>query len=180
MARIAPVHLDFLPAGRVSRLGVWLLVAGALAAVVALLEYRQVSGQVNARVSELEELRSMSRRTRPAMEPSDTDSPEVREQIKKANAVLGQLNVPWSELFAAIEAAQTEDVALLQVQPDARTRTVQLGGAARNLSAVLDYMTRLERTEDLQDVLLVSHEMKLREPGRPVEFVLSARWMEAR
>jgi len=180
MARIAPIQLDFLPAGSVSRVGAWLLVAGALAAVVALLEYRQVGGQVHARATELEELRSMSRRTRPAMEASEADSPEVREQIKKANAVLGQLNVPWSELFAAIEAAQNDDVALLQVQPDARTHTVQLGGAARDLSAVLDYMTRLERTEDLQDVLLVSHEMKLREPGRPVEFVLNARWMEAR
>ena len=70
-------------------------------------------------------------------------------------------------------------MALLQVQPDARSRSVQLGGAARNMSAVLDYMTRLERSDELKDVLLVSHRIKLREPGRPVEFVLSARWVEA-
>jgi Tfp pilus assembly protein PilN len=180
MARVAAVQLDFLQPSAVSRLSLWLLVAGVLAALVVLLEYRQVSAQAQARAAELDELRSMSRRSRPAIEPGEADSPEIREQIKKANGVLEQLNVPWGELFAAIETAQSEDVALLKVQPDARSRTVQLGGAARSLSAVLDYMTRLERTEDLGDVLLVSHEMKLREPGRPVEFVLSARWMKTR
>ena len=75
--------------------------------------------------------------------------------------------------------AQSSDVALLQVQPDARSRTVLLGGGARNLSAILDYMSRLERAEDLSEVLLVSHKIEARKPGRTVEFLLSGRWVEA-
>jgi len=180
MARIAAVQLDFLRPATASRLGPWLLVAGVLVALVVMLEHRQLSAQTQALVTELDELRGRLRQSRPVIEAGEADSPELRVQVKKANGVLEQLNVPWGELFVAIEAAQNADVALLRVQPDARSRTVQLGGAARSVSAVLAYMTRLERSENLGEVLLVSHKIKLREPGRPVEFVLNARWVEKR
>jgi hypothetical protein len=88
------------------------------------------------------------------------------------------MNVPWGELFAAIESADEGHVALLQVQPDARSRTVLMAGSARDLPAVLAYMTRLEGTARLQDVVLMSHEIKLKEPGTPVAFQLLARWVE--
>jgi hypothetical protein len=179
MARIPSVDLDFLRTGRqMSRLAPWLLVAGIVAGALALLEQRHLAAELRAREAQIEEIRSMSRRTRPALETQESDSPEMREQIKKANVVLGQINVPWSELFEAIESADEGNVALLQVQPDPRSRTVLMGGAARNLSAVLAYMTRLEHTERLRDVVLVSHEIKLKEPGAPVEFQLLAKWAE--
>ena len=39
-----------------------------------------------------------------------------------------------------------------------------------NLDAVLAYMSRLEGTQRLVDVVLASHEIKVKEPGQPVEF----------
>jgi hypothetical protein len=179
MARVPPIHLDFLHTGRqMSRLAPWLLAAGMAAGALALLEQRHLASELRAREAQIEEIRSMSRRTRPALETQESDSPEIRDQIKRANVVLGQINVPWSELFEAIESADAGSVALLQVQPDARSRTVLMGGAAKNLSSVLSYMTRLERTDRLEDVVLVSHEIKLKEPGTPVEFQLLAKWAE--
>lgn len=179
LARIPRVNLDFLHAGGPpSRLGRWLLFAGIAAAALAALEQRHLSAQLQAGEVQLEEIRSMSRRARPAIATQEADSPEVREQIKKANTVLAQMNVPWGELFEAIESADAGGVALLQVQPDARSRTVLMGGSARDLPAVLAYMTRLERTERLKDVVLMSHEIKLKEPGTPVAFQLLARWVE--
>ena len=178
-ARIRRVELDFLhPAGRPSRLASWLLVAGLVAGALAALEQRHLSTEVKIREAQLEEIRSMSRRARPAIQAQESDSPQVREQIKKANAVLAQMNVPWGELFEAIESADESGVGLLQVQPDARTRTVLMGGSARDLPAVFAYMTRLERTERLNDVVLMSHEIKFKEPGKPVAFQLLARWVE--
>jgi Tfp pilus assembly protein PilN len=180
MARISSVELDFLrPAGRSSRLAPWLLIAGVIAGALAVLEQRHLASELRAREADIEEMRSMSRRARPAIEMRETDAPELREQIKKANVVLAQMNVPWGELFEAIESADAGGAALLQVEPDARSRSVMLGGAARNIAAVLDYMTRLERTGRLKDVVLVSHEVKTKEPGQPVEFQLAARWVEA-
>lgn len=175
------IQLDFLhPAGRGSRLGPWLLLAGALAALAAVSYQRQLGREVVAREAQLSELRGMASRSAPALSTQESDTPEVRDQIKKANVVLQQMNVPWGELFAAIESAENGNVALLAVQPDARSRSVLVGGEARNLPAALAYLARLERTGRLRDVVLMSHELKTKEPGQPVAFTLSAAWQEVR
>jgi transcriptional regulator with XRE-family HTH domain len=175
------VQLDFLhPTGRGSRLGPLLLVIGALVALTALAYQRQLSREVVAREAQISDLRSMASRSAPVLSERESDTPEVREQIKKANAVLQQMNVPWSELFAAIESAEGSDIALLAVQPDPRSRSLLLGGEARNLPAVLGYMERLQRTKRLRDVVLVTHELRNKEPGQPVAFALNAAWVESR
>lgn len=180
MARVPQIGLDFVrPSGGVARIAAVLLVAGVLSALAVLEEQRGASREARDREARLEEMRNMSRRTMPAIEAEEADTPEVRDQVKKANAVLAQMNVPWGELFAAVEMAQDDNVGLLAVQPDARARSVTIGGEARTLQALFAYMTRLERNERLRDVVLTSHEVKIKDPGQPVDFVLTARWVEA-
>jgi hypothetical protein len=128
----------------------------------------------------LAEMRSMASRSAPALSEREADTPEVRDQIKKANAVLQQMNVPWSELFAAIESAENGQIALLAVQPDARSHSVLMAGEAKDLPTALAYLERLERTKRLRDVVLMTHEVKSKEPGQPVAFTLSAAWREGR
>jgi hypothetical protein len=176
---IRQVSLDFLhPTGRGARIGPWLLVAGALAALAAVSYQRYLTREVVTREAQLAEMRGMANRAMPAISPQESDTPEMREQIKKANAVLQQMNVPWGDLFAAIESAENDNVALLAVQPDPRSRSVMLGGQARDLPAALNYIERLERTGRLRDVVLMSHEIKTKEPGQPVAFVASGAWQE--
>jgi hypothetical protein len=178
---VRTIQLDFLqPFGRASRWGPWLLVVGALAAVAAVSYQGQLGREMAAREAQLTALRGMASRTLPAISEQDSDAPEVRDQIKKANAVLRLMNVPWGELFAAIESAENGTVALLAVQPDPRSRSVLIGGQARSLTAVFAYMERLEHTGHLRDVVLVSHELKSKEPAQPVTFALSAGWQEER
>ena len=175
------IQLDFLqPTGRGSRLGPWLLLTGALAAVGAMSYQNHVGREVAARDARLTELRGMASRSLPAISEQDANAPEVRDQIKKANAVLQVMNVPWGELFAAIESAEDGSVALLAVQPDPRSRSVLIGGEARSLPAVFAYMARLEHTRRLRAVVMVSHELKSKEPGQPIAFTLSAGWEEVR
>jgi hypothetical protein len=175
------IALDFLhPAGRGSRFAPWLLLAGALAALAAVSYQRHLAREVMVREARVTELRGMATRSLPALAAQETDTPEMRDQIKKANGVLQQMNVPWGELFAAIESAEDGSVALLAVQPDPRGRNVLVGGEGRDLPAVLAYMGRLERTGRLRDVVLMSHEIKTKEPGQPVAFTLIAAWKEAR
>ena len=178
--RSAPMALDFVRAGgSLARLGSWLLILGLAAAGVSLIIQRDVADQISAREAEVDQLRSISRRASPALAERASDSPEVREQIKRANDVLAQMNIPWGDLFAAVESAQDPTVALLAVSPDIRTRTVQIAGQGRDLAAVLSYIERLQATK-LKDVVLATHEAKVREPGQPVEFTLLARWMDMR
>jgi hypothetical protein len=175
------VGLDFVrPAARSARWAAVLLVVGGVAAAVVAEGHRVASGEVRAREERLDELQRMSRRSMPGLEAKETDTPAMRDQIRRANAVLAQMNVPWSNLFAAVESAQNADVAVLSAQPDVRERVIALGGVARNLDAVLAYMERLERTQRLEHVVLASHEVKVREPGQPVAFELTARWVEVR
>ena len=175
------VQLDFLrPTGRGSRIGPLLLVAGALVALGAVAYQRHLARDVVVREGQLSEMRGMATRSAPALSEFESDTPEVRDQIKKANAVLQQMNVPWGELFAAIESAENGGVALLAVQPDARSHSVLMGGEARDLPAALAYMERLERTRRLRDVVLVTHEVKTKDPGQPVAFTLNAVWQDGR
>lgn len=175
---VKAITLDFLhPAGRAWRGAPWLLLAGGLAAIAALVMEREVAQATKAHQAQVEAVRSLSRRSMPELRGEASDSPELREQIKKANVVLAQLNVPWGGLFSAVESAQEPEVGLLAVQPDPRSSTVAISGRARSLSAVWEYMQRLQGTQRLRDVVLVSHEIKAEEPGRPVAFVLSARWV---
>lgn len=178
--RSASMTLDFVRSGgSLARLGSWLLILGLVAAGISLVIQREVADQVSAREAEVEQLHSISRRAAPALAERASDTPEIREQVKRANDVLAQMNIPWGDLFAAVESAQDPTVALLAVSPDIRTRTVQIAGQGRDLPAVLSYMERLQATK-LKEVVLASHEAKVREPGQPVEFTLLARWMEVR
>jgi hypothetical protein len=175
------IQLDFLrPAGRGSRIGLYLLVGGALVALGAVVYQRHLAREVVVLEARLAEMRSMASRSAPALSEREADTPEVRDQIKKANAVLQQMNVPWSELFAAIESAENGQIALLAVQPDARSHSVLMAGEAKDLPTALAYLERLERTKRLRDVVLMTHEVKSKEPGQPVAFTLSAGWREGR
>lgn len=178
---VHPIQLDFLqPTGPRSRMGALLLVVGAIAAVAAMAYQNHLGREVAERDARLAALRGIASRSLPAISGPDSDAPEMREQIKKANAVLQLMNVPWGELFTAIESAEDGAVALLAVQPDPRSHSVLIGGEARSLPVVFAYMERLERTNRLRDVVIVNHELKSKEPGQPIGFTLSAGWREER
>jgi len=179
MARVVPIALDFVRlSSRIGRLAPVLLVAGAASLAAAAVHYRSVAEALDSRAARVSELRELTRRALPALDDSAAATPEAREQLRKANEVLGQINVPWGELFSAIEAAQEKEVALLSVQPDARTRSVAISGQAGDMTDVLAYMIRLERGGRLREVVLTGHEIKVNDPGQATEFTLDARWVE--
>lgn len=181
MHRVPPIALDFArPASLAGRLAPLLLLAGAIALLIAGLHHRSVSAGLRAQEGRVAQMRELVRRTLPALDTAPSASPETREQVRKANEVLARINVPWSELFGAIETAQEKDIALLAVQPDAQARSVTIVGQAQDMKDVLAYMRRLETGGRLREVLLTGHEIKVREATQPIEFTLGARWVEGR
>ena len=91
-------------------------------------------------------------------------------------SVSQQLQRPWQQLFAMLEAQPQEDVALLTLTPDARKGQVRITAEARNLEAMLQYHQRLERSAELSDVSLLNHEVVMGQPEQPVRFNLTATW----
>jgi hypothetical protein len=170
------MHLDFLqPHARRTGLGVALLLAGTVATgalLVAHYEIMQESARLEERVADVQR---MARRAMPRIAPRPGGARALADEIRDANAVIERMNVPWDALFHELEAAADENVALLAIQPDPRSREVRIAGEARGLKAVLGYVERLEARDGLANVYLLGHETR-EQPPRPVAFTVSAQW----
>lgn len=107
---------------------------------------------------------------------SDRRGHEIKQEVKKANAVMSEIDLPWEALFDSLEYAAGHDVALLSFQPDAVGRLMQIGGVAKNIPAMLDFVGALEREPAVQDAYLLKYEVKRDDPQRPVIFSITASW----
>ena len=77
--------------------------------------------------------RRIQRKTAPQVS-SVHERPEMKREVRKANAVMNELDLPWGALFDSLEYAASHDVALLSFQPDASSRKMRIGGEAKNMS----------------------------------------------
>ena len=105
------------------------------------------------------------------------DPQKVAFEVQRARDLLIRLQLPWNQLFKTIESAHKSEVALLSIESDNDKRRVKLSGEAKNLDALVSYLSFLEERPALADVYLESHEIQMKDPQRPVRFVLSARWL---
>ena len=104
---------------------------------------------------------------------------EIKQEVRRANAVLSEIDLPWGALFDSVEYATSHEVALLSFQPDAAGRTMRMGGEAKSMPALLDFVSALEREPVLKDAYLLKYEVKQDDPQRPIIFSVMASWIEA-
>jgi len=102
------------------------------------------------------------------------------DEVALARDTVNRLGLPWTKLFAALEGAANEQVALLAIEPDTKTGTVTISGDSKDYLAALTYVLNLSRADTLSRVQLVRHEVKQNDPQRPVSFSISAAWNEVR
>ena len=101
------------------------------------------------------------------------------EEVKAAEVVVRSLTLPWASLVETLEKASTRDVALLQLQPDAQSRLVRLTLEARSRQAMFDYLRRLGASRTLADAHILSHQVQIEDPQRPIQFSVQATMREA-
>ncbi|RFP98093.1 pilus assembly protein [Pseudomonas putida] len=142
------------------------------AAATKLLQAEQV--EVEASVHRLEQ--QLGRRPATVAPLSNAASREQAERLAQMQSVSQQLQRPWQQLFAMLEAQPQDDVALLSLAPDARKGQLRITAEARNLEAMLQYHQRLEGSAELSDVSLLNHEVLAAQPEHPVRFTLTATW----
>ena len=97
------------------------------------------------------------------------------EEIAVAKDTVQRLSTPWAKLFGALEAAASDQVALLAIQPDPKAGTVLISGDSKDYLAALTYVLNLSRSEALSRVQLARHEVKP-DQGKTVGFSVSATW----
>jgi hypothetical protein len=122
--------------------------------------------------------RQTERKTMPQASPAQGGR-EIKQEVKRANAVMGEIDLPWQALFDSVEYATSHEVALLSFQPDAAGRTMRIGGEAKSMSALLDFVSALEREPVLKDAYLLKYEIKQDAAQQPIIFSLMASWIEA-
>jgi hypothetical protein len=104
-------------------------------------------------------------------------------QVSDVGQAVRQLNLPWSGLLDALEAATAdvtvkagEDVRLVTLKPDAGARKLFITARTSTPVAVVDYVRRLKEQAQFEDAVLRKYDVKADEGGAPVEFVVEATW----
>jgi|GEM_PF-879496 len=151
-----------------------LVVSLLAAAWVGERTWREANDLADAR-SRLERSNPRSTGPKPRAERSAPDA-DTLAAIKRAAAVADQLEVPWDELFAALEAADARPLGLLGVAPNARDRSLRVNGEARTTAELLGYVERLAAQPALTQVHLVGYNTALRDGIPVVAFSLAASW----
>jgi len=102
------------------------------------------------------------------------------EELALARDTVERLGLPWAKLFAALEAAGSEQVALLAIEPDTKNGTVKISGDSKDYLAALGYVLTLSQNDALSHVQLLRHEVQQKDPQHPVAFSVSAAWNEVK
>jgi len=172
------LNLDFRRNERQTKwAGTALLAAGA-AAIAAGVQYSQLADEFAQAEESVQQSASAARKQTAVVRPSG-DPQKVAAEMKRASEVAFQLKVPWNDLFASVEAANTKNVALLSIESDTGKRQVKLSGEAKDIESVLDYLRVLGAQPRLANVYLHSHQLQQQDPQHPVRFVLGAAWVSA-
>lgn len=102
--------------------------------------------------------------------------PEV--QANAVNSATQQLNLPWSQLLAAVEHATPAAVALLELSPDAKRHLVKGVAEAKTADTMLAYIKSLKQQPFLGNVILTRHEVSDQGSNHPLRFEFEAEWLE--
>lgn len=168
------LDLDFLRTRPASPWLRWLLLAIALgfAADVGFSYYF-----VHVRTAQNEEALARTRRAVDgAAHAAATLRPPTADEIRIGRETMRSLTTPWDKLFRALESAANERVALLAIEPDARSGTVLISGEATNYEATLAYVSALAANATLKRPHLVRHEEVQNASLKAVRFAISAAW----
>lgn len=170
------LKLDFRQDRRMQHGMGYILLALSLALVAILLWYYQGISREQARlVAMIEKVEGGQQHARAMARPA-LDPEKTKLVIAFSNRVVEKLNLPWDDLFAVLEEAKGDDIALLGVDPNAKERSLKLTGEARKFDAMFDYIRALRDGKMLKDVYLTMHKIDDQNPDKPVRFTVEATW----
>jgi Tfp pilus assembly protein PilN len=162
-------------------LWVWpLLLAGAVAAGSAAWRLGSIHDRVLASRQAIaqtkERLDQRADRPRRAA-AADLISPARAATV---NAAVRQLNIPWGELFDAMEAASTKKVGLLELRPEAAAHRLLGVAEARASDDMIAWVERMKAQSLFTSVVVTGHQINEQDRNKPVRFEFTATWRDSR
>ncbi len=101
-----------------------------------------------------------------------------QEQVLAVNQTIARLNIPWTDLFDALEKSSSDKVALLQVSPNIQKASVQAVAETKNADDMIAYIEALKQQKLFTAVVLEKHEINEQDPNKPYRFQFEAQWHE--
>jgi Tfp pilus assembly protein PilN len=98
------------------------------------------------------------------------------QQAKAVNAAIAKLNLPWRDLFDAIESATPPSIAVVSLEPDASKRAIRGTAEAATSDSMVAYIDGLKHQALFIDVVLTRHEINTQDPNKPLRFQFEAEW----
>lgn len=170
-----PLMIDFAGRRLPNRLALTAFLAATLGCAAALWEYQSetlVAEELAVKASEATSLREGA----DALQISSRAEPMSASAIDSINQAIGQMNLPWGELFGIFESQQNPNLALLALEPDGRMQTLKVLAEAKAPEDMADFFETLLAEKRFSRVLLTKHETNDQDPNRPIRFVLIANW----
>jgi len=153
----------------------WWLASGvafALAACCASALHWQY-GELVQRENELAQLQRL-RHVSPPAAPTRADL-DLRKQWEDLQR---ELDFSWYPIFAALENASSQQVALLEFVPDKTTRRMILRGNAKNIDALSAYLDALGAQDGFREVHLAHQKAIQQAGGTAIFFEIRMRILE--
>lgn len=109
-------------------------------------------------------------------EPATAAAAVPPDRVRAINVAVVQLNLPWSELFEAVESVMPAQVALIALEPNGRMRMLILQAEAKTAEHMIEFVDRLKSVPIFENVVLTRHEIRAQDPNRPYRFSIEVRW----
>ena len=151
------------------------LILGLLSVLTVIYIERQITQEMEAlewrsKASSRDDLRNIPTANKNSSQEISSDA---RIQVKR---VKNQINLPWPDLFVALEQSLIPGISILAITPDPGKSSLIIKATAKDIDTVIDYLHRLRASKSIDSVHLVSQEILNDETSYPVLFVVDASW----
>ncbi len=141
----------------------------------AIFRVNKMRGEVEADVQKIH--RQLAEKA--AHQPVPKKNLTTEAQAASINTAVAQLNLPWRDVFDAVEAATPPSIALLTLEPDTKMHLFKGTAEAKNSDAMIAYIEQLKKQVFFIDVVLIKHDIMEQDVNKPIRFQFDVQWMEA-
>lgn len=113
-----------------------------------------------------------------AHQPRPKPTTIAAPQAAAVNRAIAQLNLPWRDVWDAVEAATPATVALWTLEPDAKKQVVRGSAETKTSDAMIAYVEQLKQQSFFDAVVLTKHEINEQDANKPIRFQFEAHWTE--
>jgi hypothetical protein len=180
---MSQLHVEFAPgtvASQLRRLPLWvwpLLLAG----IIVILAGAWKVWSIEQRLASVKALMAADqRRISQARVKASRDAVQSvsAAQAIPINAAVRQLNVPWTDLLEALEAAGSKKVAFIELRAEPGANRLLVSAEVRTNEDIIAYVSRLKKEQIFSSVLLSAHQLSEADVNKPIRFELIAVWRD--